>query len=84
LGAEADNSGGFENAPMTNLRSNFIAGRDLAGALAFHEQEVLERAVAKVVYLGESVGVDTDQMIEMLDHGMTVRELLEYLASLTE
>ena len=69
---------------MPNLRIVFREGLDSTGVHAFHEQEVLERAVAKVVHVAESVGVDTDQMIEMLDHGMTVRELLEYLVSLTE
>lgn len=47
------------------------------------QPEVLERAVAKVVVMGARVGVDADQMIEMLDSGMTVRDLLEYLLSLS-
>lgn len=67
---------------MPNLRIVFREGHESTGTLAFHEQEVLERAVAKVARMGESVGVDTDEMIEMLDNGMTVRELLEYLVSL--
>ncbi len=68
---------------MPNLHIVFREGRQAGGAHTLQEQEVLERAVAKVVRMGENVGVDTDQMIEMLDHGMTVRELLEYLVSLT-
>jgi hypothetical protein len=31
--------------------------------------------------LGEQVGVGTEQMIRLLDSGLTVRELLEYLAA---
>jgi len=44
------------------------------------QKAVLERAVAKVILLGEQVGVTTDQMILLLNSGLTVGELLEYLA----
>ncbi len=44
--------------------------------------EVLERAVAKIILVGAKVGVSVDQMIELLDAGMTVEELLEYVLSL--
>jgi|SRR5271166_6523434 len=44
--------------------------------------EVLARAVAKVVQVGAKVGVTADQMIALLDAGMTVEELLEYVLSL--
>jgi hypothetical protein len=44
--------------------------------------EVLERAIAKMVQVGAKVGVSADQMIELLDAGMTVEELLEYVLSL--
>jgi hypothetical protein len=47
----------------------------------FVDRELLERAVAKVVLLGEQVGVGTEQMIRLLNSGLTVRELLEYLAA---
>jgi hypothetical protein len=47
------------------------------------QHEVLERAVAKVVVMGARVGLDADQMIEMLDSGMTVKDLLEYLMRLS-
>jgi len=43
--------------------------------------ETLQRGVAKIVAIGEQVGVSTDQMIEMLRSGLTVRDLLEYLAA---
>ncbi len=48
------------------------------------QEEALTRALAKVVALGEEIGVTTDQMIKMLDSGMSVRELLEYLVALAE
>jgi hypothetical protein len=55
-----------------------------AGTITTDEEEVLTRALAKVVVLGEEIGVTTDQMIKMLDSGMSVRELLEYLVILAE
>jgi len=55
-----------------------------AGTLTTDQEEVLTRALAKVVVLGEEIGVTTDQMIRMLDSGMSVRELLEYLVTLAE
>ena len=48
------------------------------------QQAVLERAVAKIVLLGELVGVSADQMILLLDSGLTVGELLEYLGARTK
>ncbi len=54
---------------------------DWVGPLGRDQHEVLRRAVAKVVLLGEQVGVSTDEMILLLDSGVTVRELLEYLKS---
>lgn len=42
-------------------------------------QEVLERAVAKLVLIGEQVGVSTSDMIALLESGLTVAELLEFL-----
>ena len=57
---------------------------DSSGALMHDQQdqqEVLRRAVAKVVALGEQVGVSPDQMILLLDAGMTVKELLEFLVN---
>jgi hypothetical protein len=47
------------------------------------QKEALQRAVVKVVALGAQVGVSADQMIELLKSGLTVRELLEYLAGRT-
>ena len=59
------------------------AGPQLVERLSFAQQEVLERAVAKIVLLGELVGVSADQMILLLESGLTVSELLEYLAMRT-
>ena len=55
-----------------------------AESLTFAEQEVLERAVAKIVLIGELVGVSADQLILLLESGLTVSELLEYLGARTE
>jgi hypothetical protein len=51
--------------------------------LTLAQQEILERAVAKIVLLGELVGVSADQMILLLNSGLTVGELLEYLGART-
>ena len=45
------------------------------------QRQVLERAVGKLVLIGERVGVTADDMILLLQSGLTVRELLDYLAA---
>jgi len=57
--------------------------RDLAEPLTLAQKEALQRAVAKIVALGAQVGVSADQMILLLESGLTVGELLEYLAART-
>ena len=57
--------------------------RDQAEPLTLEQKEALQRAVAKVVRLGAQVGVSADQMIQLLESGLTVGELLEYLAART-
>jgi len=52
-------------------------------SLSLAQRRILERAVAKLVLLGERVGVSTDQMLLLLRTGLTVRELLEYLLDRT-
>jgi hypothetical protein len=52
---------------------------DLLDPLSIGDQGVLERAVGKLVVLGQQVGVSTDQMIQLLESGLSVAELLEYL-----
>jgi len=48
-------------------------------SLTLAQAQILERAVAKIVLLGEQVGVSVDQMILLLGSGFTVGELIEYL-----
>jgi len=56
------------------------SGPDLAESVNIGQHEVLERALAKMVLLGKQVGVSPDLMIQLLESGLTVVELLEYLA----
>jgi hypothetical protein len=44
-------------------------------------KEALQRAVTKIVGLGAHVGVNADPMILLLESGLAVGELLEYLAA---
>jgi len=68
---------------MSNVHSISEVRPHSAEPLTFAQQEVLERAVAKIVLLGELVGVSADQMILLLNSGLTVGELLEYLGTRT-
>jgi hypothetical protein len=69
---------------MGNLY-NISEVRPAAGeSLTVAQQEVLERAVGKIILLGQLVGVSADQMILLLESGLTVSELLEYLAARTK
>ena len=52
-----------------------------AESATFAEQVVLERAITKLVLLGKQVDVSADQMIGLLNSGLTVAELVEYLAA---
>jgi len=54
---------------------------DPAESLTVAQKEALQRTVAKVVALGEQVGVSVDQMVLLLQSGLTVGELLDYLAA---
>jgi hypothetical protein len=67
--------------PMGQVNSFANSGPDLAESLNIGQQEVLERAVGKMVLLGKQVGVSPDQMILLLESGLTVVELLEYMAA---
>ena len=64
---------------MGQVDSFANSGPDLAESLNIGQQEVLERAVGKMVLLGKQVGVSPDQMILLLESGLTVVDLLEYL-----
>lgn len=50
-------------------------------SLNLRRREVLESAVGKLVLIGESVGVTADDMILLLQSGLTVPELLDYLVA---
>jgi len=64
------------------IDSRFIVNATFGSSdpMTLPQKAVLERAVAKVILLGEQVGVSTDQMIFLLNSGLTVGELLDYLA----
>lgn len=57
------------------------ASHDPVESLTPAQKEALQRAVAKIVALGAQTGVTPDEMIQLLKSGLTVGELLEYLAS---
>jgi hypothetical protein len=59
------------------------ASGNFGDSLTTAQKEALQCAVAKIVAFGEQVGVSADQMIQMLQSGLTVGELLQYLASRT-
>jgi hypothetical protein len=47
------------------------------------QEDALQRAVIRVVASAERVGVTADEMIGLLKSGLTVGELLDYLAART-
>jgi hypothetical protein len=59
------------------------SGGDRTESLAPSEKQGLQRAMGKIVAFGAESGVTPDQMIELLKSGLTVAELLEYLAART-
>ena len=69
---------------MTELSLISKGSCDTSDPLTLQQRKLLEGALAKIVALGEQVGVTADQMIKLLDAGMTVRELLEYLVTRAE
>ena len=52
---------------------------DVAESATVTDREVLERAIAKLVLLGNRVGVSPGEMIQLLDSGLTVGDLVAYL-----
>ena len=58
-----------------------VVSRNLTEPLTPAQKETLLRAVGKVVALGAQTGVTADEMIHLLKSGLTVGELLEYLAA---
>jgi hypothetical protein len=69
---------------MTEMKLVRRSNHDSSETLTHEQHEVLRGALAKIVVLGEQVGVTADQMIALLDAGLTVRELLEVLVSRAE
>jgi hypothetical protein len=67
---------------MTEMRFPLNASYDSSDPSTIAQREVLERALAKLVLVGARAGVSTDDMIELLESGMSVRELLEYVLTL--
>lgn len=65
---------------MGQLHSISSFGQKFEDRLTLGQQELLERAVAKLILIGEGVGVSAGQMIVLLESGLTVGELLDYLA----
>lgn len=64
---------------MTDMQSASYQGWNSCEVSTVYQQQVLERAVAKLVVYGERVGISTDEMIQMLAAGLTVGQLLEYV-----
>lgn len=67
------------SAQMTEMLYPVNASCDSSDPLTIPQREALERALAKMVLMGAQAGVSTDQMIKLLDAGLTVRELVEYV-----
>jgi len=67
--------------PVAAMRFIPEAGMYCTNQPIHDQQEVLRRAIGKVVVLGEQVGVSAEQMIQLLEGGLSVPELLEYLVS---
>jgi hypothetical protein len=65
----------------TELHLIAALSHNLAEPLTVAQKEALQRAVTKIVALGVQVGVNPDQMILLLESGLTVGQLLEYLAA---
>jgi len=64
---------------MTEMLYLVKASCDSPDPLTISQRETLERALAKMVLVGAQAGVSTDQMIKLLEAGLTVRELVEYV-----
>ena len=65
----------------TQLHLVAALSKNLTEPLTVSQKEALQRAVTKIVALGALAGLNADQMILLLESGLTVGELLEYLAA---
>jgi hypothetical protein len=64
---------------MGQLQPHESNGPNLIEGLNGGEEEILKSAVSKLVAWGEQLGVGADQMVQLLESGLSVAELLEYL-----
>jgi hypothetical protein len=69
---------------MTDMQFAPYQSWDSSAVQAVYQQQVLKRAVAKLVVYGERVGISAEEMMQMLAAGLTVGELLEYVLSKRE
>jgi hypothetical protein len=69
---------------MGEVHSISAFGHRSGQPLSVAHEKTLKRAVAKLVLLGAQVGVSAGQMILLLESGLTVSELLEYLVARNE
>jgi hypothetical protein len=58
-----------------------ILSPDQTEPLSCAQKQMLQRAVTKIVALGGQVGVTADKMVELLEEGLTVGQLLQYLTA---
>jgi hypothetical protein len=65
----------------TEQHSLAILSHGVVEPLTTAQEETLRRAVAKLVEFGAQTGVTTEEMIHLLDSGLNVGELLEFLAA---
>ena len=65
----------------TQLHLVAALSKNLTEPLTVAQKEALQRAVTKIVALGAQSGLNADQMILLSESGLTVGELLEYLAA---
>ena len=65
----------------TELNLIRALSHNLAEPLTVAQEEAMQRAVTKIVALGAHVGVNQDQMILLLESGLAIGQLLEYLAA---
>ncbi|MGA2355528.1 MAG: hypothetical protein ABSG02_13615 [Terriglobales bacterium] len=68
---------------MTKTQLPAAANSNFGESLTMAQKDALQCAVAKIVAFGAQVGVSADEMIQMLQSGLTVGELLQYLAGRT-
>jgi hypothetical protein len=73
----------WESRMLTQTQLTAAASGNFAESLTIAQKEALQCAVAKIVAFGAQVGVSAEEMIQMLQSGLTVGELLQYLASRT-